>query len=59
MAISLTSEAAEHVGRQLQSRGKGEGSALALKPLVAPVSPMFWNLLISPNPRTRFSNPTG
>ena len=25
MAISLTSEAAEHVGRQLQSRGKGEG----------------------------------
>ena len=25
MAISLTSEAAEHVSRQLASRGKGEG----------------------------------
>ena len=31
MAISLTSEAAEHVGRQLQSRGKGEGIRIGVK----------------------------
>ena len=28
MSISLTSEAAEHVSRQLASRGKGEGCLL-------------------------------
>ena len=31
MAISLTSEAAEHVSRQLVSRGKGEGIRIGVK----------------------------
>jgi iron-sulfur cluster assembly protein len=31
MAISLTSEAAEHVGRQLASRGTGEGIRIGVK----------------------------
>ena len=31
MAISLTSEAAEHVSRQLASRGKGEGIRIGVK----------------------------
>ena len=31
MSISLTSEAAEHVSRQLASRGKGEGIRIGVK----------------------------
>ena len=31
MAISLTSEAAEHVSRQLASRGRGEGIRIGVK----------------------------
>jgi len=31
VAISLTSEAAQHVGRQLDSRGKGEGIRIGVK----------------------------
>ena len=31
MAISLTNEAAQHVSRQLSSRGKGEGIRIAVK----------------------------
>ena len=31
MAISLTSDAAEHVSRQLASRGKGEGIRIGVK----------------------------
>ena len=31
MAISLTSEAAQHVGRKLASRGRGEGIRIGVK----------------------------
>ena len=31
MAISVTSAAAEHVGKQLQARGRGEGIRIGVK----------------------------
>ena len=36
MAISVTAAAAEHVGKQLAARGRGEGIRIGVKPW------MFW-----------------
>ena len=43
MAISLTSEAAKHVSRQLASRGQGEGIRIGVSSLKASMS---WSAVI-------------